>query len=316
MLVNKYKLKILVLISLVLIVSGLFIYYTINSKKNKDIKTESFIATMKDYILKGECPDYITKVDNKYYVYWNSKPTEPLEFSNINELTAYFNSNADVADVCPLMKPIDLKPNKASTDVSIDHERKCNNSTAMNRYLVDLYNFQISDDDKTKKNLNKKLGSIEFVKEDNPEFNKKYNADLAKFINNINKRVPGIADDLPNLDTATKEEIKRILEDYLFLAEPDDLIDYDVKQCMVNEIANDLELGNFNTVNNSLFIIDGKVQETELDNNGIRINDANEIDVDEILNINTNVKYPLLDMDYDLNRQPITKRMADKIFSV
>lgn len=116
---------------------------------------------------------------------------------------------------------------KSINDPQVGIDRKCNKITAMNQFLEDVYNFNISEENKTAENLNKDL-DIYTIQEKIPEYLKQYNNSLADFLGDKN---PG--------NDPTKEQIKNAINNYIKNASPDELVNYTQELCMINEYVDE-----------------------------------------------------------------------------
>lgn len=116
---------------------------------------------------------------------------------------------------------------KNNNDPQVGIDRKCNKITAINQFLEDAYNFNISEENKTAENLNKDL-DIDTIQEKIPHYLKEYNNSLADFLGDKN----------PSNDS-TKEQIKTAINNYIKNASPDELVNYTQELCMINEYVNE-----------------------------------------------------------------------------
>lgn len=280
---------ILLLIILALVIISLI--YT-----NKNVNTESYTNTLDNSLNKSTHP----------YIDWDNLPTNSVVFSSLKEANDYIIDNKlDVKKV--IAEPIEKKYSLRSAD--INYERKCNKKIALNNYLVDSYNFAISNEDKSDINLNSDYLK-QFVNKSNTTKNNntykqakfkpldltKYNKELQKFI----------GDDI-SISGKSNEEIKQIINKYIIDNSNNGMLNYHLRDCIVDEIANDLSLGSYKDLNQSVFMIDDEISNSE---------DLEKVLEAKLNTDSTNIKYPLLKQEFEMNNSPITDLMMDKLFGV
>lgn len=341
----------ILIISIIFLILITYIIYfnnnsNINSNSSNNNNKESFISSTFDYENNGHnkiCPDYLT-TDGKYYYLVNNDNPGKLEMYNTLEEAQNKLKELD----CPNYNPISLvRRNISNNDPQVNINRKCANIIAINQFLEDVYNFSISEENKTAENLNPDL-DINTIQSKIPEYLKEYNNSLADFL----------GDKKPSND-ATKEEIKNIINNYIRNASPDELVNYSQSICMINEYVNENNgiksnnnAGSFydnyisiNDVEDRIYTLepvkvklnkitgkktiykgehlanpeliekpgDVRTADEELITELVRI--PGKIYTDDALNNKKDVVYPLMNEVWNLNK-PITNIMMDKLFSV
>lgn len=261
---------------------------TINNKNKKTNNTnettnsnkESFIVTLKESIVPDNCPDYMTNVNNKYFIVSNDNPGSPKIFNTLPEAYDYLeNIN------CPKYKPILIRDKKDNnTTVDEPYLRTCNKKVAINNFLMENYNFSINE-------IPDEVDEATF-KELIPDDLKQYDNDIIKFLG------PDYT-----IKGKSREDIKNDLVDFVNNAKPETLITYKRDNCEINEFAteNNGISGSFNDFYNSINTVEDKVDE---DTDLSKIGENNE------------KSYALLKNEFNLNEHPITDKMMDKIFGI
>lgn len=251
--------------------------------KSIDTSKDGFLVTLKESILPDHYPDYMTNVNNEFYLVNNDNPGSPKKYNTLDNAHKYLeNIN------CPKLKPIKLKEEKSNVNPDETYLRTCNKKTAINKFLVDSYNFSINEiPDEVNENDFKNLIYDEL---------KKYNTALTTFLGKDKNYIKG----------KSREEIKNDLNNFILNSKPEDLVTFNNDYCQINEFVmeNDLKSGGFNDFNNSVNFIDGKLtaEENEDEDNG------------NIITQNDDLSYPLINED-EL-KHPITDDMMDKIFGI
>jgi len=263
-----------------------------NSSNKQIHNKETFISTT----FKNDnphCPDYLA-YDGTYYYLVNNDYPEKIE--TYETLAEAHNRLASLS--CPKFEPVSLVKTKVNNnDPQEGIDRKCAKKVAINQFLEDVYNYSISEENRSAENLNKDLDVNKLIAE-LPGYLKEYNNSLAEFL----------GDKTPSKD-ATKEEIKLAINNYIKNASPAELASYLQENCMINEYISDAEqTGGFYANYNSINILDELVAD-------LKASGKDEPTSDDIIESKRDVEYPLMDEVWNINK-PITNLMMDKIFSV
>jgi hypothetical protein len=287
-----------------LIILGIFItliIYIILINSYLNTNKEKFISNAPtfDYIDNGNflhCPDYLAYDGTYYYLVNNDNPGNIKTFNNIQEAHIHLKELK-----CPIYNPISLvKENISIKDPQEGIDRKCNKKVAINQFLEDVYNFSISDENRSDENLNKDL---DILQNKLPVYLSEYNNSLTDFLGDkkINKN-------------STKEEIKLAINNYIKNSKPDELVNYLHENCMINEYIseynnspNNSYVGSFYDNYNSISSIENILNELSKKQDTINNSD--------IIENKNNVEYKLMDEVWNINK-PITNLMMNKIFSV
>jgi hypothetical protein len=231
------------------------------------------------------CPDYLA-YDGIYYYLVNNKTHKIETFNTLIEAHKRLETLK-----CPKYNPISLvKKNNNDPQVGID--RKCAKKVSINKFIEDIYNFSISEENRTDKNLNKDLDILE---KELPGYLKDYN--IQDFLGN----------NTPKYLNNSKEEIKNSINNYIKNANPKELSNYLNENCMINEYVAEYKgtHGDFYDNYNSINIID------ELKDNQLSQKDI----VNNNLDSRKDIEYKLMNEVWNINK-PITNLMMDKLFSV
>lgn len=266
------------------------------------------ISTSNDLTIKysndgTKCPDYLAYDGTYYYLVNNDTLDNPGKIETYKTLQEAHMALEKLN--CPKYNPISLVKTSSNNDPLVGIDRKCTKKVAINQFIEDIYNFSISEENRSAENLNKDL-DIDKLKAELPGYLKAYNYDVTAFL----------GDKTPDLDdVSNKEEIQNAVNNYIKNASPEELSNYLQENCMINEYVAEYKgvQGGFYDNYNSINILDELENSINIDADAGSKESINQALLDS--DARRDVEYPLMNEVWNMNK-PITNLMMDKIFSV
>lgn len=212
-------------IIVVIVILFVIVYMIYN---NKFINAETFLVTVKEYVLGIQCPDYCVYDGHNYYLIFNNKEFDginnPLVFDSESEVKAKCNELNCPSDHY-LQNMIILNRKTIHDDPQEDLERKCAKQIALNRFSIDKCAFDFA------YSIPEIADTVSLPNGNNLS---KINANN---LLNIEGQIKNMYDDTKKEKALDNYKMIRQLVDFINQNDESVMVDYDLETCMFEKVG-------------------------------------------------------------------------------